>query len=150
VTSLTVLYDASCPLCARCAAWLRAQRQYLDLQPVAAGSAEARRRFPDLEAGGELLVVSSEGALYEGADAYIMCLWALERFRPLALRLATPPLKPFARAAFWALSRGRQRASQLLGLPDQRLGAAVLEQSRYAGADLASCSGVDLGQDTQG
>jgi len=52
-------------------------------------------RFPGIDAlkpGEQLLVISDEGAVYRGAHAWIMCLWALENYREHAQRLAHPAL----------------------------------------------------------
>jgi hypothetical protein len=44
--TLTVLFDANCNLCRRIRNWLQAQTKYVDLDFVAAGSAEAVARYP--------------------------------------------------------------------------------------------------------
>jgi len=41
-----------------------------------------------------------------------MCLYALEDYRDWSVRLASPTLKPFARAAFELVSRNRQIVSK--------------------------------------
>ena len=46
-------------------------------------SEEAQRRFSGIDAlkpGEQLVVISDEGAVYRGANAWIMCLWALENY----------------------------------------------------------------------
>ena len=48
VRRLTVLYDAECSLCTFLRDWLVRQPQWVPLELVPAGSAEARRRFPGL------------------------------------------------------------------------------------------------------
>ena len=114
---LTVLYDASCGFCRRCRQWLLAQPKLLELEFVAGRSEEAARRFPQLtpeDVVDELVVVSDEGGVYRGARAWIMCLYALTNYREWSLRLARPALLPFARRAFEAISRNRQRLSRLL------------------------------------
>ena len=47
--SLTVLFDPGCTLCRAARAWLEGQKKYVSLEFVGAGTAEARRRFPDLD-----------------------------------------------------------------------------------------------------
>lgn len=112
MNSLTVLYDARCNLCARFKAWLAAQPSYLELEFVAAGSEEARRRFPALDHAGtlkELTVVSDTGAVYADAGAWVICLWALPAYRAWALRLGTPDLLPLARRVVLWISQNRFR-----------------------------------------
>ncbi|HZS03907.1 MAG TPA: DCC1-like thiol-disulfide oxidoreductase family protein [Blastocatellia bacterium] len=98
--TLTVLYDANCNLCRRVKAWLGAQTKYVDLDFVAAGSADAAARYPLLDHPAtlkELTVVSDNGDYYRGAKAWLMCLWALREYRGWAIRFSAPELMPFAR-----------------------------------------------------
>ena len=109
---LTVLYDGRCALCRRARAWLDEQPKYVPLDYVAAGSPEARQRFPGLDHDNTLMdltVVSMNGEVYHGAKAWIMCLWALKKYRGTALRLATPDLMPSARRIIAWVSRNRFR-----------------------------------------
>jgi len=107
--SLTVLYDARCGRCRRIRRWLAGQAGFVPILFVDAGSAEARRRFPSLDPArtlAELTAVDDEGGVYRGAKAWILCLWALERFRGWAMRLATPSLWPRARELIeWGSAR---------------------------------------------
>ena len=110
--TLTVLYDARCELCRRIRSWLERQPAYVQLDFVAAGSEEARRRFPDLDqpaALEELTVVSDAGDVYAGAQGWLMCLWALRDYRAWALRLSTPALMPQARRVVTWVSHNRWR-----------------------------------------
>ncbi len=108
---LTVLFDARCALCRRARAWLAAEPQYVELRFVAAASAQARYLFPDLDPAttlGELTVVSDQAEVFRGAKAWLMCLWALWRYRGLALDLASPRWMPQAKrfVAWVATHRG--------------------------------------------
>jgi len=120
---LTILYDAACGFCISCRHWLEEQPKLIDLDFVAAHSAEAARRFPELEpAGEELVVVSDEGGVYRGTRAFIMCLYALEEYREWSLRLSRPDLLPLAGRAFALVSRTRKGLSGLLRLaPDEKV-----------------------------
>lgn len=131
---LTVLYDARCGLCSSARWWLEGQRQIVPLELVPADSEEARRRFPTLAASRpeELIVVSDEGDVYAGSDAWIMSLWALDEYRDWAFRMARPALRPLARGIFKWVSTRRNGLSRSLGL---------LSDSELAreGGDPASC-----------
>jgi predicted DCC family thiol-disulfide oxidoreductase YuxK len=115
VQTLTVLYDDSCGLCRRARAWLAEQPAYLPLQFVAAGSEEARRRFPDLDPAAtlrQLTVVADSGEVYLDANAWVMCLWATRSHRQLAYRLSTPALAPHAaRFVAWVSDNRRSLGS---------------------------------------
>ncbi|WP_055543276.1 thiol-disulfide oxidoreductase DCC family protein [Streptomyces neyagawaensis] len=110
VRGLTVLYDARCTLCVFVREWLGRQRQLVPLYFVAAGSDEARRRFPALDHGAtlaEITVVGDSGQVYRGSAAWIVCLWALREHRPLAHRLSTPAGARLARGAVLAAAKWR-------------------------------------------
>jgi predicted DCC family thiol-disulfide oxidoreductase YuxK len=84
--SLTVLYDERCPLCRRLKAWLGRQATLHPIAFVAADSAEARRRFPQLDHARTtrvLTLVTSDGAVYEGERAWLVCGWALPAWQPV-------------------------------------------------------------------
>jgi predicted DCC family thiol-disulfide oxidoreductase YuxK len=112
MNSLTVLYDARCNLCVHVRSWLETQPSYLDLVFLAAGSSEARQRLPQLDHAAtldELTVVSDEGAVYTGANAWVICLWALKGYRAWALRLSSPELLPVARRVVLWVAQNRFR-----------------------------------------
>lgn len=102
VRRLTVLFDANCGFCRWVRNWLTGQAQLVPLDFLPAGSAEARHAFPYLDHPRtlrDLTVVGDGGQVYEGTPAWIVILWALRRYRRLALRLANPRLQPLAKAA---------------------------------------------------
>jgi len=90
----------------------------VELQLVESESDEARRLFPGLPES-DLAVLSDEGHVWLGNNAFIMCLWALREYRRWAQRLATPVLRPMARHAWEAVSRNRKNISGLLGLKSE-------------------------------
>ncbi|MFI2316189.1 thiol-disulfide oxidoreductase DCC family protein [Streptomyces sp. CB00072] len=113
VRRLTVLYDAQCPLCVHLRNWLQRQRQLVPLDLVPAGSAEARRRFPELDRAAtpaEITVVGDLGQVYREASAWIVCLWALAKYRSRAHWLTTPAGRPFVRGTVLAAARYRSMA----------------------------------------
>jgi predicted DCC family thiol-disulfide oxidoreductase YuxK len=114
---LYVLFDAECELCVRCRKWLMQQPAFVPLVFIPFQSDEAQHRFPGIDAlkpSEQLLVISNEGAVYRGANAWVMCLWALENYRENAQRLAHPVLLPLAKAVCELLSRNRFFLSDIL------------------------------------
>ncbi|MBI1760459.1 MAG: DUF393 domain-containing protein [Acidobacteria bacterium] len=112
---LTVLYDERCNLCCRIREWLLRQPKYVQLDFVAANSAEARARFPQLDherSLRELHVITSAGEVYRDAKVWLMCLWALREYRLWSLRLATPELMPLARRAIARVSSKRGKLAR--------------------------------------
>jgi predicted DCC family thiol-disulfide oxidoreductase YuxK len=124
---LYVLYDQECALCGSCRWWLMRQKAFIELYFIPLQSPEIARRFPGLtnwdhlDLSEKLVVVSDEGAVYQGQYAWIMCLYALCEYREWAQRLAHPTLLPFARRICEAVSRNRYTISQFLKGPTEEL-----------------------------
>jgi len=96
---LYVFYDGECGLCRRCREWLDSQPAWVELLFHPFPSAEARRLCPDLprfQPDRQLIVLSDEGAVYAGEDAWLICLYALRDYRAWSEKLATPALRPLA------------------------------------------------------
>ena len=97
--ALYVLFDQECALCQRCRQWLMRQEAFIELRFIPLQSPEVARRFPglrewpDLDLREKLVVISDEGPVYQGQNAWIMCLYALKHYRegpaPCASRAAT-------------------------------------------------------------
>jgi predicted DCC family thiol-disulfide oxidoreductase YuxK len=115
MTKLHVLYDAECALCRRCRAFLTSQPAYIPLDFVPLQSPDLEDRFPGIAAlqpEKEIIVITDEGAVYQGGSAWIMCLYALREYRPWSFRLATPALLPFAKKIVSSVSHNRRFLSQ--------------------------------------
>ena len=111
VTQVTVLYDERCNLCRTARAWLERQVQLVPLEFLAAGSPQARDRYPFLDPEmtlEDLTVVGDGGEVWVGAKAWVVCLWALQGKRGLAQRLSSPALMPRARVMVSFVSRHRR------------------------------------------
>jgi predicted DCC family thiol-disulfide oxidoreductase YuxK len=146
VRRLTVLYDAECALCAFLRGWLVRQRQLVPLDLVPAGSEQARRRFPALDHRAtldDITVVGDAGQVYRGAAAWIVTLWALREYRPLAHRLSTPSGAKLAKGA--VLAAAKWRGTQWGGQVYQRGDGWSYDQRQgwtYSppGCDSGSCA----------
>lgn len=99
--SLVVYYDGDCGLCRRVAAWLDAQEQLVPITCLAAQQAAGGGCPISLDALlAQVTVTASDGAIYRGTNAWIVCLWALRAYRPWSLRMATPRWRPWAERLF--------------------------------------------------
>ena len=113
VRRLTVLYDPGCPLCRHVKGWLEKQRKLVPMEFVPAGSRRARSRFPALDHGRtlrEITVIGDSGQVYEGSAAWVVCLWALHRYRVMSHRFSTPAGAPLAKGMVLAAARWRARS----------------------------------------
>ena len=79
-----VLYDMDCGFCCMCKRWLQKQPAYVPLVFVGRQSRTAAEKFGrvvDPNEPEEMVVVSSDGEVYRGTSAYLVCLWALRSYR---------------------------------------------------------------------
>ena len=116
---LYILYDPTCGFCCKCSQWMKNQESYFDLEMIPAGSKKSIELFPKLdshETKMDLTVVNDEGGVYQGAHAWIICLYALVEYRDWSYRLNSPSLWPLAKKAFEVLSQNRTNLSDFLGI----------------------------------
>ncbi|MEM9444225.1 MAG: DUF393 domain-containing protein [Verrucomicrobiota bacterium] len=119
ISNLTVLFDASCGMCRGCRLWLSEQPSYFHLRFLALQSPKVDTLFPgvrEYRPMEQLIVIDDHGGIYQGADAWVICLCALKEYRGLALKLADPGLRPLARSICQLISKNRHKISNLLGL----------------------------------
>ena len=127
IRKLTVLYDGGCGLCARCRAWLESQPALIPMEFLAYQEALASGVWPGLEAlhpERELVVVDDANGVYQGADAWLMCLYALEGYREWSFRLAHPLLKPRVESVVAAVAERRIELSRWFRLDTEMLARA--------------------------
>lgn len=117
--SLTIFYDAECGLCTRFRGWLLVQPLRVAVEFVDYRSAEATKRLPVLPEHGadrEVVVMSDDGRWWQGAAAWVTCLWATREYAGWAHRLSSPALLPLVRKAVHLVSQNRLKLSHLLHL----------------------------------
>ena len=104
--ALTVYFDADCRICRRLVTWLDGQPKFVPLHCVA-----AQRQPADVGSDStcpltanelleQLTVTASDGAIYRGTKAWIMCLWTMRDYRGWSLTLSSATLWPLARRLF--------------------------------------------------
>ncbi len=142
--TLYVLYDGECGLCCRAVRKLMWEPSYLTLRFAPARAPGVAERFgAAMGDGSQLVVVADTGEVYRGTSAWIMVLYALRRYRPLAMRLATPGWRPLAARAIGVISRNRRGISEMLGCsPDMGvLAEAKSAAARASAVDSGACPG---------
>ena len=141
--TLYVLFDQECGLCQRCRRWLERQPAFVELRFVPLQSPEIGSRFPGVERFDpreQLVVVSDEGAVYQGSHAWIMCLWALREYREWSERLASPALLPWARRACELVSENRLSLSAWFGgKTDEEIGGELEKRRAEPCQDEGRC-----------
>ena len=115
VQRLAVFFDQECSLCRACRRWLMSQDKYFPVDFIAYQSRLAREICPqlaDMNPEKEIVVMADNGQLYQGGSAWIMCLYALRRYRELSFKLAHPMLLPLAKKICHVVSNNRLKLSK--------------------------------------
>lgn len=116
---LTVLYDDNCGMCSGFRKFFSAEPVYLELEFVGLNHPTVTSRFPwigHFQPEKELVVVADTGEIYQGADAWIMVLYASRRFREVSANLSAPGMKGKAKAFCEFVSANRHGMSRFLGM----------------------------------
>lgn len=119
MTTLTIFYDARCGLCSRVRGWMTHQPAYLRIRFMPYDSPDASRLLPaikHLHADREIVVMADTGEVWQGASAWVICLWALRDYRAWSARFANPAMQALARPAIQWISNNRNKLSRLLHL----------------------------------
>ena len=77
---LTVFYDANCGVCASFRHWIGREPAFLAIEFLPYDSRQAAELCPGLlERGADkkIIVMADDGRLWQGAEAWVLCLWAL-------------------------------------------------------------------------
>jgi len=138
MNTITIFYDARCGLCSRFRRWMLEQAAYVRLEFLPYDSEQARQRcpeLPNLRADQEIVVMGDDGSLWQGAGAWVTCLWALREYREWSLQLASPGMQQIARRVVHWISSNRIGLSHLLRLRgDEALRAQITEMACDNGA----------------
>ena len=84
--------------------------------------------------------LADDGRWWQGAGAWLTCLWATIGYHEWSYRLATPLLRPLVRKAVHLVSANRLTLSRLMGLEtDEALAAEIRSLPEPACADGDAC-----------
>ena len=116
VAGLTVYADEACGFCGWCRGWLSAQSLLVPMRFAPAGGEEAQRRLGPLADGtlDDLVVQADDGRVWVGPSAFVLCLWATEHHRDLAMRLRIPGFKLTAERFFHMISANRKTLARFV------------------------------------
>ncbi len=114
---LFVFYDQNCGLCSKVKAWVALQPQFIPMTFVAYQNPRALQlcpTLPELDPSREIVILADTGAVYTGGAAWIICLYALHKYRNWSKRMANPALLPLAKRTCHLISENRLNISHLL------------------------------------
>ena len=114
---LEVYFDGNCGVCGRLTSWLERQDCHLDMVILPYAGIEAKRLFPEIDEyePDKLMVTrTNTGRIYRGAESWVMCFWALKKYRWLARVLGNCVILPFVKIVAWLVARNRYRLGKML------------------------------------
>lgn len=128
------------PLAKRACAVLAANRHGLSKIFFRRKDLEVRARLhaipdPCEEGDREIVVMSDEGDIWQGPEAWVVSLWVLRKWRRWTERMASPVLLPLASRIFHLISARRMTFSRLLALKADEEVRAECERSAAGCAD---------------
>lgn len=133
MNTLTIFYDPCCGLCCGFRDWLERQALWVPVEFIGFQTPAAAERFPGLKevkADKECVVLADDGRWWQGADAWIVCLWATREFRLWSNRLAVPMFRPLIGSVVHLISNNRLTLSRMMRLRSDQALAEELEQYR--------------------
>jgi predicted DCC family thiol-disulfide oxidoreductase YuxK len=133
---LTVFYDPNCGVCSSFRDWMGREPAFVAIEFLPYDSRQAAELCPGLlERGADkkIIVMADDGRLWQGAEGWVLCLWALRRWRGWSKRLAKPLLLPIAEKVCGLISSNRLALSRLLHLKGDREIASAVEQMGESG-----------------
>lgn len=143
VRAIAVFFDQDCSLCRACRRWLQAQDKYFPIEFMAYQSRRAREICPQLDELNpekEIVVMADNGQIYQGGSAWIMCLYALRRYRELSFKLAHPMLLPLAKKLCHIVSERRLSLSKLFSCASrEEIARELIEAGGAAKCEGGSC-----------
>jgi predicted DCC family thiol-disulfide oxidoreductase YuxK len=139
MNTLHIFYDSRCGLCSSFRQWMQSQAALVQIHFLPYDSAEALKlcpSLPSLRADQEIVCMADDGRYWQGGDAWLTCLWALDDYREWSFTLERHvPKAAIRRVVQWISSR-RIGLSRLLMLrPDQ-----LTEQAAEVACDTGSCA----------
>lgn len=113
---IEVFYDGRCGMCCCFHEWINRQPRAFPIEFIPYQAAHAERVFPGLctlDPAREMIVRTSEGVIYRGAEAWVWCLYSCANHQDAARRLGGPGLLPIAIHACRVLAANRHALSKV-------------------------------------
>jgi len=116
IKGIEVFYDGRCGMCCSFHEWINRQARAFAIEFIPYQAAHAERIFPGLgtlDPAREMIVRTSEGEIYRGAEAWVWCLHSCANHQTAARRLGGPGLLPVAVHACRVLAANRHALSKV-------------------------------------
>jgi len=116
IKGIEVYYDGRCGMCCTFHEWINRQPRAFAITFIPYQAPHAERVFPGLgtlDPAREMVVRTSEGEIYRGAEAWVWCLYSCANHQTAARRLAGPKWLPIAIQACRVLAANRHALSKV-------------------------------------
>ena len=116
IEGIEVFYDGRCGMCCSFHEWINRQPRAFKIEFIPYQAAHAERIFPGLgtlDPAREMIVRTSEGEIFRGAEAWVWCLYSCANHQVAARRLGGPGLLPMAIHACRVLAANRHALSKV-------------------------------------
>lgn len=116
IKGIEVFYDGRCGMCCSFHEWIARQPRAFVIEFVPYQAEDAERVFPGLgtlDPAREMVVRTSAGEVYRGAEAWVWCLYSCANHQVAARRLGGPGLLPVAVQACRVLAANRHALSKV-------------------------------------
>lgn len=143
VKAIEVYYDGRCGMCCTFHEWINRQPRAFEITFVPYQSEEAEVKFPGigtLDPAREMIVRTSEGSLFRGAEAWVWCLYSCANHRGLARRLARPVMLAVAIQMCRLLAANRHGLSKIFFRRKDREVRKILHNMNPPTCEDGSCA----------
>ena len=116
VEGIEVYYDGRCGMCCTFHEWINRQPRAFPIGFIPYQADYAEKVFPGLgtlDPAREMVVRTSGGEIFRGAEAWVWCLFSCDNHQRAARRLAGPGLLPVAIHACRVLAANRHALSKV-------------------------------------
>lgn len=116
IKGIEVYYDGRCGMCCSFHEWINRQPRAFPIDFIPYQAPHAEKVFPGLgtlDPAREMVVRTSEGEIYRGAEAWVWCLYSCANHQTAAHRLAGPKLLPIAIHTCRILAANRHALSKV-------------------------------------
>ena len=143
IRGIEVFYDGRCGMCCSFHEWINRQPRAFGIGFIPYQAAEAERVFPGLgtlDPAREMVVRTSEGRIFRGAEAWVWCLFSCANHQAAARRLGGPGLLPVAIRACRLLAANRHALSKVFFRSKDKAVRAELHRMQPDRCDGVTCA----------
>ena len=142
IKGIEVFYDGRCGMCCSFHEWINRQARAFGIEFIPYQAAQAERVFPGLgtlDPARVMVVRTSEGEIFRGAEAWVWCLYSCANYQATARRMGGPGLLPVAIHACRVLAANRHALSKVFFRSKDRKVREKLHQMEAAACEDRYC-----------